>query len=202
MPHTSLDLTKTVAISSLGLYAGLLTTTTLVSTITPIDLLTSQVRHLACVIGCYESGLAALSTGAFALTYYLSPPKLRLPYLLYGVAVSPLTCGYMYVSSKLSHAWASKKEIKSNAENSDMSSPEVVEEPTSKVPFHHPPIDGSAEGAECPFGKKAHKNGASVKPNASCHKALNIQLWVSAAAALGIFVKIVHESRYEPTVLL
>ncbi|CCC66775.1 hypothetical protein NCAS_0A02170 [Naumovozyma castellii] len=207
---TSLRITKTVAISSLGLYAGLLTSSSLVSTLTPLQTVSSQIRHLACVIGVYGSALAGLTTAAFGLTYSLSADSSRLAQLVYGLVGGPITYGYLYICSmkgrggRGSSLVVEKEEGSRTPESSHsdkMSSPELVgssEESsgTPKVPFHHPPIGPNSTG-ECPFGHKAKrgKRAEAAAAAAASHILINWSLWLSTGVTVSCLVKTIYASQ-------
>ncbi|SCV02170.1 LAMI_0G16512g1_1 [Lachancea mirantina] len=106
-----LAITKTLAVSSLGIYAGVLATATTMVFTTPKEILLKQscakteaskaavgwptvraIMRLAAAAG-------ASSVLFFGLSYFGAPPVWRHPYLLYGMLVAPLSGCYSLLSS-------------------------------------------------------------------------------------------------------
>ncbi|CCD27082.1 Atg33p NDAI_0J01900 [Naumovozyma dairenensis CBS 421] len=99
-----LAVTKGIAVSSLGLYAGLLTSSTLISSTTPLitntlptDLL--NWKPLLSKFKACATTLGSLATTFFGLSYFGSPTNLRHPYLLYSMMISPLSGIFLYLTT-------------------------------------------------------------------------------------------------------
>lgn len=151
-----LAVTKGIAVTSLGLYAGVLTTTTLVSYITPLEVLSQHLSHVVCKIGEVASVLGTLSTAFFAASYFGAPPHLRHPYLLYGALVAPVSAIYLWGISRCNHKYYCHK--KSQEPEKKTPSPQLSESVVdlgneSKPPTGHPAITN--DGSKCPFGSAA-----------------------------------------------
>lgn len=90
-----LAVTKTIAVSSLGLYCGILSTTTTVALVTPLDVLVTHFKKPFKRVVGFSGVLAGLSSVFFAVSYFGAPVAWRHPYLLYGMCVGPLSVGYL-----------------------------------------------------------------------------------------------------------
>lgn len=90
-----LAVTKTIAVSSLGLYCGILSTTTTVALVTPLDVLVTHFKKPFKRVVGLSGVLAGLSSVFFAVSYFGAPVAWRHPYLLYGMCVGPLSVGYL-----------------------------------------------------------------------------------------------------------
>lgn len=190
-----LAVTKGIAVSSLGLYAGILTTTSLVSLATPLEVLSQHLSPVVCKIGELASALGALSTGFFAASYFGAPPHLRHPYLLYGALVAPVSAIYLWAISRCNHKSSycqKKKAAKSKGTNAQQLSDSVVDlgsDNKSGAPAGHPPI--SDDGAKCPFGSATVTNSPasadSHRPK-KCQKKINCHLAIVTLATIAGFV--------------
>ncbi|CCE64892.1 hypothetical protein TPHA_0J00690 [Tetrapisispora phaffii CBS 4417] len=162
-----LGVTKTIAVSSLGLYAGLLTTTTIVTAATPISVLvphrkdendtvlTKYVKAIVCNLGKLSTVLSGLSTVFFGFSYFKAPASAQHPYLLYGMAVAPATFGYLYISSKVSHFIASRSNKTAKADKSPSPQTSLGDSTVDLgKDFKHPKIDSNSD-AKCPFSPAA-----------------------------------------------
>lgn len=98
---TCLTVTKGIAISSLGLYAGIVSAGTLLvvnDRVTPTnDSKHDLVRTLLCKVG---TGLNVVATVVFGLVYFSSPGYARHPYLVYAALTGPATSLYMFLSKR------------------------------------------------------------------------------------------------------
>ena len=96
---------KSVAVSSLGLYAGILTTSTVLSSLSPtatilssLDIVTkTQLKPLLNKLFLTANVFGAVATGFFAMSYFGAPPAVRHPYLFYSMLVAPLSSLYLYI---------------------------------------------------------------------------------------------------------
>lgn len=150
--------------SSLGIYAGILTTGTICTYMVPIDVITKHLRSVVCRVGEVASALGLLSTGFFSLSYFGAPSHLRHPYLIYSALVAPASALYLWAISRCNHkchAKAKSAEKKTDQEKPSESgnqgqsqSPPLGDSivdlgEDAKVPSGHPPVK---EGAKCPMG--------------------------------------------------
>ncbi|CUS22722.1 LAQU0S06e04566g1_1 [Lachancea quebecensis] len=94
-----LAVTKTVAVSSLGIYCGMLTSACVASYAAPVDVLT-QLARPARAIARVGGALAAVSSAFFALSYFGAPAHWRHPYLIYGMLVAPVSAAYVAVVAR------------------------------------------------------------------------------------------------------
>lgn len=99
-----LGVTKTVAISSLGLYAGILSTSTILSfnkstsiILSNLDIINkAQIKQIINNVFQFGNIVGFLSTTFFGLSYFGAPNYWKHPYLLYGMLVSPLSNLYLF----------------------------------------------------------------------------------------------------------
>ncbi|CCF58991.1 hypothetical protein KAFR_0F03960 [Kazachstania africana CBS 2517] len=196
MSFSILDISNGIAVSSLGLYAGLLSSSTLVSVIAPIDVVKNSLKHVFCGFGIGGTVLATVSTAAFSLSYYLSGKDTS---LLYGLLLGPLSGLYLQLTSDYTKKLADIEETKHNLDEivdkkNQMSSPELVEkEVTPKLPPHHPVIKGAnGETVQCPFAKRqANKKLQNKKinlPGCGFLSSMNFHLIVASTASVAAFV--------------
>ncbi|CAR26368.1 hypothetical protein ZYGR_0H01770 [Zygosaccharomyces rouxii] len=161
-----LGVTKGIAVSSLGIYAGILTTGTICTYMVPVDVITKHLNSVVCRVGEVASALGLLSTGFFSLSYFGAPSHLRHPYLIYSALVAPASALYLWAISRCNHKCHAKSKIaeqgKTNGDNKTQSPPlgdSVVDlGADSKVPSGHPPVK---EGAKCPMGNAVVTNEPS-----------------------------------------
>ncbi|QLQ80756.1 hypothetical protein HG537_0E01110 [Torulaspora globosa] len=192
-----LAVTKSIAISSLGIYAGMLTTTTLVSYITPLKVITQHLSPVICKLGEIASFLATLSTGFFAASYFGAPPHLRHPYLLYGALVAPVSALYLWGISRCNHKYYNKRGCHHGDEAEGASAPQLndsVVDLGKDAPAGHPAISENST-AKCPFGSAA-ATGAPVAKD--CHRPPRCQAkivahltLISAATVAGFVASVV-----------
>lgn len=162
-----LSVTKSIAISSLGIYAGMLTTTTLVSYITPLEVISQHLSHVICKLGEFATALGAVSTGFFAASYFGAPPQLRHPYLLYGALVAPISAVYLWAISRCNHKYYSKRPRAERSGSEDKTSATLNDSVVDLgAPAGHPPL-GNDPTAKCPFGSAAATNAPVSK---DCHR--------------------------------
>lgn len=156
-----LGITKGIAVSSLGLYAGILTTSTILTYASPVDVITEHLRAAVCKVGEAASVLGALSTGFFALSFFGAPPHLRHPYLIYSALVAPASALYLWGISRCSHKCHAKKQSKEKTPERESQNPtptlsdSVVDLGAEKLPQGHPAVK---EGSKCPLGNAAVTN--------------------------------------------
>lgn len=197
-----LGITKTVAISSLGLYAGILTSTTLITTTTPVsimlshtkdasdDSITKYVKSIICNIGKASTILSGLATGFFGLSYFFSPSSLRHPYLIYGMLVAPASIGYLYVASRCAHYHHCKKQSVTDEEKKASPSPAAsLSDSTVDLgkDFKHPKIDAKDSSAKCPFGTASTSNNEAAKKH--CNSSMLTHLSVVTVFTIAGFVQ-------------
>ncbi|GAV52348.1 hypothetical protein ZYGR_0AG03390 [Zygosaccharomyces rouxii] len=152
-----LGVTKGIAVSSLGIYAGILTTGTICTYMVPLDVITKHLRSVVCRVGEAASALGILSTGFFSLSYFGAPSHLRHPYLIYSALVAPASALYLWAISRCNHKCHAKSKLaeegKTSEDKQGQSPPlgdSVVDLGADpKVPSGHPPVK---EGAKCPMG--------------------------------------------------
>lgn len=102
-----LVITKSIAVSSLGLYAGLLTTSSVVSAsnymgkiVSTFDLVSlANLKSLIKSITNVSTGLGIISSLFFGFSYFGAPMYMRHPYLIYGMVASPLASLYLKLVS-------------------------------------------------------------------------------------------------------
>ncbi|SCU79012.1 LAME_0A06832g1_1 [Lachancea meyersii CBS 8951] len=90
-----LAVTKTIAVSSLGIYCGTLCSATILAQFTPMDVIKSQLMGPAKIVARVAASLATVSSIFFGLSFFGAPAHLRHPYLLYGMLVAPISSVYM-----------------------------------------------------------------------------------------------------------
>ena len=96
---------KSIAVSSLGLYAGILTTSTVLSSLSPtatilssLDIVTrTHLKPLLNKLFLTANVFGSVATGFFAMSYFGAPPAVRHPYLFYSMLVAPLSSIYLYI---------------------------------------------------------------------------------------------------------
>ncbi|CEP64917.1 Scm4p LALA0_S15e00320g [Lachancea lanzarotensis] len=90
-----LAVTKTIAVSSLGIYCGTLCSATILAKFTPMDVVKSQLMGPAKIVARVAASFATVSSLFFGLSFFGAPAALRHPYLLYGMLVGPVSASYM-----------------------------------------------------------------------------------------------------------
>ncbi|CCH58625.1 hypothetical protein TBLA_0A08360 [Henningerozyma blattae CBS 6284] len=176
-----LAITKGLAVTSLGINTGLLTTTAIVSNATPNSILkqlystsnpniAKAVGHALCHVGIASVSLTALSSALFAASFYWSPPKWQHPYLLYAMVAAPLSTAYLYLIEYLytpstddESTEEDQTSVTPDEKSPDLESSLVDLGSSVPTPFKHPPITADS-GATCPF---ANKNNKSKQNNTS-----------------------------------
>lgn len=99
-----LGITKTIAISSLGLYAGVLSASTILSLnkhtsiiLSNLDIINkAQIKQIINKIFQFGNVIGGLSTAFFGLSYFGAPIHWKHPYLLYGMLIAPISNLYLY----------------------------------------------------------------------------------------------------------
>lgn len=120
-----LAITKGVAASSLGLYAGILTGATVLCRetatsviIASLDVVTqANVNKLVDRFCHVTTVLGTLATGFFAMSYFIPTDHWRHPYLIYGMLTTPLTSLYLFAMKNR----YKKKSILQNGGSNDTS---------------------------------------------------------------------------------
>ncbi|CAL9732139.1 autophagy-related protein 33 [Monosporozyma unispora] len=148
--NTSLGfrITKTVAISSLGLYAGLLQSSSVVSICSPIDGVKKTLNSIYCKLGELGSAQGTITTVAFAFACYLAKDvnSDEKKALLYGLLAAPVSGTYL---------WATSKAVKFFTKINQKGRDDVEVE----LPPNHPSIfNEKGEKLHCPFGEEAEKS--------------------------------------------
>ncbi|KAL3229543.1 Protein SCM4 [Nakaseomyces bracarensis] len=171
---------KTIAVTSLGLYAGLMTSSTLIASVTPLSILSDSLKSVLCKLGCWATVLGSVATGAFATSYILSEKAQRTPTQLAGALVVPITGLSLWISSLVNHGHA---KVHHKSAGSD------------DLPKGHPKV--GADAPACPFSKKDEGSSvnlhcSSVKSN-KCYNAMLCHLSVVTFATCGIFAKSVFD---------
>ncbi|SCU90742.1 LANO_0D09802g1_1 [Lachancea nothofagi CBS 11611] len=90
-----LAVTKTIAVSSLGIYCGAMCSAAVLARFTPMDVIKSQLMGPAKIVARIAASLATISSVFFGLSFFGAPAHLRHPYLLYGMLVTPVSGLYM-----------------------------------------------------------------------------------------------------------
>ncbi|SMN18665.1 similar to Saccharomyces cerevisiae YGR049W SCM4 Potential regulatory effector of CDC4 function [Maudiozyma saulgeensis] len=175
------DTSKAIAISSLGLYAGLLTSTTAITSIAPLNVIKRNLTHVWYMYGVAGGALATTSTAAFGLCYYISSGNARDYLSLIGALIGPLTGSMVYISSLLKFDYKPKSSI-------------------PNLPPNHPSvISDDGEIKTCPFGNgEESKDKSRPSPGDSCGSGLltpiNINLAIVSTISVASFVKIVFSN--------
>lgn len=169
--------TKCIGVTSLGLYAGLLTSTSLITSATPLDVLTGSLKNLLCKIGCWATAFGSVSTISLAVSYFLSEKPQRSNTRLAGALIAPITGLYLYASSLANHGCCPSKAKESG------------------LPEGHPQV--GADAPVCPFSKTTDdSNGSfhkgSIKSD-KCYNALLCHLTVVTLTTCGVFAKSVFD---------
>ncbi|CAI2002865.1 hypothetical protein SEUBUCD646_0G03100 [Saccharomyces eubayanus] len=169
---------KGIAVSSLGLYAGILTSSTVISITTPINVLTQHLKGVLCTLGCWSTVLGGLATSAFGLSYYLSTPGDRPNYLLCGLGIAPLSAVYLYLVSLFNHKLAPKC-TRNDLEN----------QKDEKLPQNHPQVEDGE--AACPFSKmnNAKKLKAESERSVKCHSYMTLHMCIVTGLTIFTFGK-------------
>ena len=102
-----LAITKGIAVSSIGLYSGLLASASLITSTTPLEVLTGSRTPTLTTLKNAATALGAFASTFFCVSFFGAPPSLRHPYLLYGMLAAPLSsfvlgCASNYQSRKYS----------------------------------------------------------------------------------------------------
>ncbi|QLL33198.1 hypothetical protein HG536_0E01090 [Torulaspora globosa] len=188
-----LAVTKSIAVSSLGIYAGMLTTTTLVSYITPLKVITQHLSPVICKLGEVASVLATLSTGFFAASYFGAPPHLRHPYLLYGALVAPVSALYLWAISRCNHKYYSKRGCRRGGDAEDASSAPQLNDSVvdlgKDAPAGHPAISENSS-AKCPFAPASKECHCHRPPRCQAKIVAHLTL-ISAATVAGFVASVV-----------
>ncbi|SMN22650.1 similar to Saccharomyces cerevisiae YGR049W SCM4 Potential regulatory effector of CDC4 function [Maudiozyma saulgeensis] len=100
-----LAVTKGVAVTSLGLYAGILTTGTVLCYSKPVQILISsldiisqtQLNLIINNVATTTGILGALSSTCFAFSYFGLPKIWKHPYLVYGMLIPPIVSTYLCI---------------------------------------------------------------------------------------------------------
>ncbi|GMM57146.1 Atg33 protein [Maudiozyma humilis] len=127
-----LAVTKTIAISSLGLYAGLLGTSALALSspataviLGGLDVVSaSELNRLANRLATTSGVLATISTLSFAVSYFGLPKVWQHPYLLYGMAIPPLVTTYLCLYRA---SWRRQELLDEAAGGNDASEKQAIE---------------------------------------------------------------------------
>ncbi|CAL9737835.1 autophagy-related protein 33 [Monosporozyma servazzii] len=145
-----LKITKTVAISSLGLYAGLLQSSSVVSLCSPMDGIKKTLNRIYCKLGELGSAHGVITTAAFAIGCYLvkDGESTERKALLYGLLAAPVSGLYL---------WATSKAVKFFS-NLDKTRVDDVELP----PNHPATYNEKGEKLHCPFGGETEKDKLKV----------------------------------------
>lgn len=159
------QISKTIAVSTLGLYAGILSTSTLVKIASPKDIVSSEIKHIYCILGIGSSIIGGLTTGAFAISYLLSTRCCCSTYLLYGLLVAPVTGGYLWTVDKLKNKLSFMNKTDSKKDDTADKNTEATASKVELPPSHPPIVNESGEKLACPF---ANGKAKSTKHSA-CH---------------------------------
>lgn len=175
-----LPCSKTVAVASLGLYAGLMTSTTLIASVTPLSVLNDSLKSVLCKLGCWSTVLGSIATGSFATSYFLAEKSQRTTIQVVGALVAPITGLSLWLSSKVNHCQSNLHRRASGGDD---------------LPKGHPKVGSDAPA--CPFSKKdetsaVNLHSGSIKSN-KCYNAMLCHLSVVTFATCGIFVKSVYD---------
>lgn len=187
-----LGVIKSIAVSSLGLYAGTLVTGTLVSYVTPLEVISQHLKPVVCKLGEFASVLATLSTGFFSLSYFGAPPQLRHPYLLYGALVAPVSGLYLWAISRCNHKCSSSRKNHCPVGRANHADPAP---PLNDSVVDLGPVPETDGDAKCPFGSAAATNGTAAqdahRPQACQSKIVTHLTLISVATVAGFVASVV-----------
>lgn len=143
-----LKITKTVAISSLGLYAGLLQSSSIVTLCSPMDGIKKTLNRIYCKLGELGSAQGTITTTAFAIACYLvrDGNSTERRALLYGLLAAPISGVYLWATSKAVNFFYKLNKTEGH---------DVVD---VELPPNHPATHNEkGEKLRCPFGEEADK---------------------------------------------
>lgn len=172
MPTILIDSSKAIAISSLGLYVGLLSSSTAITSIAPLNVIKTGLKHVWYMYGFSGSVLATLSTVGFGLSYYISPENAKDNLSILGAIVGPITGAIIYASSLIKFSPPKRDQVVPN------------------LPPNHPSVVGeNGEIRECPFGKgNDNKSENTPAPEDRCGSGLlepiNINLAIASTISI------------------
>lgn len=182
MTITLADTSKAVAISSLGLYAGILSSSTAITSIAPLNVIKKGLTHVWYMYGFSSSVLATLSTLGFGLSYYISQENAKDNLSILGAIVGPITGAMIYASSLIEFGPPKRDQVVPN------------------LPPNHPSVIGeNGEIKECPFGKgNDKKNDDMPAPDDRCGSGLltpiNINLAIVSTISVVSYCAIVFSN--------
>lgn len=175
------DVSKGIAVSSLGLYAGILSCSTMITTIAPVDVVKGRIAHVWCAFGIGAAALATISTAGFSFSYYVSPENAKDIISLFGLFVAPITGAMIYISTLLKFELPKKSIVPG-------------------LPPNHPNVIGeNGEVKECPFHKGGERDSdqndkveKSSRPyHSTIFTPINTSLMITSTISVTSFIKII-----------
>lgn len=150
-----LKISKTVAISSLGLYAGLLATSSVVNICSPIDAIKKTMNTIYCRLGETGCLLGTVSTVSFAISCLLSKNVSD------GQEKTSLFAGLLAAPASGLYLWLSSKVVDFMSKFSTNQNQPAVE---VDLPPNHPSIyNEKGEKLKCPFSKTVEEDTKDTK---------------------------------------
>ncbi|CCF56062.1 hypothetical protein KAFR_0A06270 [Kazachstania africana CBS 2517] len=178
-----LAITKTVAVSSLGLSAGLLTTSSIISSrndflnlLTSLDIVSQyKLSKLVVSLQTVSNWLSGLASVGFGVSYFaVNLDFLKHPYLLYGMILSPLSSVYLYYVKHSIQRKLSLQEIRGD------------DKPSIKLNI----MDDSIVDLGPDENHTKIDNGDSSKTrNLSPLKTINRHLWFASSISILTFIQ-------------
>lgn len=194
-----LKISKTVAISSLGLYAGLLTTSSVINICSPIDAIKKTINTIYCRLGETGCLLGILTTASFAVSCLLmknAPSNQEKKNLFFGLLAAPASGLYLWISSKAVNF------MSNFCKNQNKNGVEV------ELPPNHPDIyNEKGEKLQCPFSgtvkddTKGNKHKCLsknipmklLKHFSPCFQSMGIHIFIASIITIIPFSKIIYE---------
>ncbi|SCU77385.1 LAFA_0A01486g1_1 [Lachancea sp. 'fantastica'] len=121
-----LAVTKTIAVSSLGIYCGTMCSATILAQFTPLDVVKSQLMGPAKIVARVAASLATVSSIFFGLSFFGAPASLHHPYLLYGMLVAPVSAAYMGLTMSFRRPRKCREQCSKRAEKQSTTAPTSV----------------------------------------------------------------------------
>lgn len=183
-----LAVTKTIAVSSLGVYCGMLGSAYAVACVTPLDILSSALSKPAKVVVRIGSALAVVSSAFFGLSYFGAPSYWRHPYLLYGMLVAPASAAYAAGAIALRRAQLERRSRgkgKSEAPSSPPQPSLAAENAAldSSVVDLGAPTEHAPETVTCPCTSVTPDEESSSSSSSCCVSRLHLPVLLTLASA-------------------
>ncbi|SCU83382.1 LADA_0C11078g1_1 [Lachancea dasiensis] len=154
-----LAVTKTIAVSSLGIYCGTLCSATILARCTPLDVLRTQLARPAKAVARVAASLAAVSSVFFGLSFFGAPLHLRHPYLLYGMLVGPVSGIYVGLAGRVCKMRRCRSQRPKDAG--------LPAQAVSPAPAPEPVLDASLDDSVVDLGQPAPEDAPPAAPPAA-----------------------------------